>query len=82
MMAALAGQVAVEAKIAAETGEGHLAGHRILGRANTLALQAHYHLHLEEVKAPKSLNFLQVDKEANRLGMLSQGVVPIVGYGN
>ena len=66
--------MAVEAKIAGAE-EAHLAAHS--NRANTLALQVHYHLHFAGVMVPKNPYFLQVDIKANHPGKLNQGV-PIV----
>lgn len=70
----------VEAKTAGANAEAHLGGHSI--PANTLAKQAQHHLQLEEeVRLPMTLDSLQVDREVDHLGNLSQ-VVPIVHCGN
>lgn len=67
-----------EAKIAGGLEEAHLVGHNNL--ANTLALGAHYHLHLDgEARDPKTPNFLLVGTKAYLLGKLNR-VVLVVQY--
>lgn len=69
----------VGAKIVGAFGESRLVGHNIL--ANTLALQVHHQLNLEEgVNYPRAY-FLLVGTEADYLDNLGQAV-PLGVYAN